>query len=47
MQDSNRISKRSPSETPVLMVQQKPEVSSQTNDSWQWTLANKDEWTKG
>ena len=33
-QDS-RISKRSTSESPLLMVERKPEASNQTNDSWQ------------
>ena len=34
-QGSIRISERSPSEEPVLMVSQKPEASNQTSDSLQ------------
>jgi hypothetical protein len=34
-QGNNRITLRSPSEDPILMVSQKPETSNQTNDSLQ------------
>jgi hypothetical protein len=34
-QGNNRITRRSPSEDPVLMVSQKPEISNQNNDSLQ------------
>ena len=34
-QGNNRISKRSPSEDPVLIVQQQPEAANQINDSLQ------------
>jgi hypothetical protein len=38
---------RSPSEDPILMVQQKPETSNQTNGTMQWTSVSKDVWTEG
>ena len=45
-QGNNRISERSPGGDPVLMVQQKPEASNQTNDSLQQTFASKAVWAK-
>lgn len=43
----NRGSKRSPAEDPILIVQQKPEPSNQTNDSLHRTFASKDVRAKG
>lgn len=34
-QGNNRITRRRPGEDPMLMVSQKPEISNQTNDSFQ------------
>jgi hypothetical protein len=44
---NSRVSQRHPSADPVLTVPQKPEPSSQANDSLQWTCASQDVWTKG
>ena len=46
-QGNNRIFKRSPSEVPVLIIQQKLEASYQINESLQRTFASKEVWTKG
>lgn len=43
---SNRITRRRPDEGSRLMVSQKPEISNQTTDSFQWMFANKDVWTE-
>jgi hypothetical protein len=45
MTRGNNRTTRSPSEDPVLMVSQKPEILNQTNDSSKWALASEDVWT--
>lgn len=46
-QGKNRVSERCPDKIPVLMVEQKPEASNLTSDSFQWTLSSDVVWTKG
>ena len=43
-QGNNRMTGRSPSEEPMLLMSQKPETSNQTNDSLQSTFAKEDVW---
>lgn len=46
-QSNSRISERSFSEGPVMMVCQRSEVLNQTNDSLQCTFVGGVYWTKG
>jgi len=44
---SNRITGRSADEDLMLKVSEKPQMSNQTSDSWQWTFVGEDVWMEG